>query len=168
MCDEDVQKVLIEYIIRIFVEYKKIISTRDLLNFIYELIVPPELIKYAQNDNVSDFVDYLLPNMLFNNPILLFLGGWLIAFALGSTIVGSVVNGLYNGIEQGLEYATNKGTYTSHYEDNYRMFNEVLIGKNYNNLEKRKSIEKIYSISKKVLLVRLLISIIILVILSFM
>lgn len=68
LCDGEVQKVLIEYIIRIFVEYKKIISTRDLLNFIYELIVPPELIKYAQNDNVSDFVDYLLPNMLFNNP----------------------------------------------------------------------------------------------------
>ena len=107
-------------------------------------------------------------SMLFNNPILLFLGGWLIAFALGNTIVSSIVNGLYNGIEQGLEYATNKGTYTSHYEDNYRMFNEVLIGKNYNNLEKRKSIEKIYSISKKVLLVRLLISITILVILSFM
>lgn len=68
LCNEEVQKVLIEYVIRIFVEYKKIISTRDLLNFIYELIVPPEFIKYAQNDNVSDFVDYLLPNMLFNNP----------------------------------------------------------------------------------------------------
>ena len=68
LCDEDVQKVLIEYIIRIFVEYKKIISTRDLLNFIYELIVPPEFIKYSKNDTISDFVDYLLPNMLFNNP----------------------------------------------------------------------------------------------------
>ena len=68
LCDEDVQKVLIEYIIRIFVEYKKIISTRDLLNFIYELIVPSEFIKYDKNDPISDFVDYLLPNMLFNNP----------------------------------------------------------------------------------------------------
>lgn len=67
LCDEEVQKVLIEYIIRIFVEYKKIISTRDLLNLIYELIVPPRLEEYSQDDNIGDFIDYLLPNMLFNN-----------------------------------------------------------------------------------------------------
>ncbi len=68
LCDEEVQKVLIEHIIRIFVEFKKIISTSDLLNFIYELIVPSEFIRYDENDPISDFVDYLLPNMLFNNP----------------------------------------------------------------------------------------------------
>lgn len=67
LCDKEVQKVLIEYIIRIFVEYKKIISTRDLLNLIYELIVPPRLEEYSPDDNISDFIDYLLPNMLFNN-----------------------------------------------------------------------------------------------------
>ena len=67
LCDEDVQKVLIDYIIRIFVEYKKIISTRDLLNLIYELLVPPELNQYDSNDGITDFIDYLLPNMLFNN-----------------------------------------------------------------------------------------------------
>lgn len=67
LCDEEVQKVLSEYIIRIFVEYKKIISTRDLLNLIYELIVPPRIDEYSTDDNVSEFIDYLLPNMLFNN-----------------------------------------------------------------------------------------------------
>lgn len=105
-------------------------------------------------------------NMFFNNPIMLVLAGWLIAFAFGSTLIGSIVNGLYSALEDGLENAYRGGTYTEHYEDNYRMFNEVLIGKNYNNLEKRKTIEKLYSVSKKVVLIRLLISLIILVVLS--
>ena len=105
-------------------------------------------------------------NMLFNNPIMLVLLGWLMAFAFGSTLIGSIINGLYKALEDGLENAYKGGTYTEHYEDNYRMFNEVLIGKNYNNLEKRKTIEKLYSISKKVVLIRLLISLIILVVLS--
>lgn len=105
-------------------------------------------------------------NMFFNNPIILILGGWLIAFAFGSTIVGSIVNSLYSSLEVGLENAYKGGTYTEHYEDNYRMFNEVLIGKNYNNLEKRRTIEKFYDLSKKVLLIRLGISLIILLVLS--
>ena len=105
-------------------------------------------------------------NMFFNNPIILILGGWLIAFTFGSTIVSSVVNNLYSNLEVGLENAYKGGTYTDHYEDNYRMFNEVLIGKNYNNLEKRKTIEKFYNLSKKVLLIRLGISLIILLVLS--
>lgn len=67
LCDKEVQKVLIDYIIRVFVEHKKIISTRDLFNAIYELIVPPELIEYTSENTINDFVDYLLPNMLFSN-----------------------------------------------------------------------------------------------------
>ena len=105
-------------------------------------------------------------NMFFENPIMLTLGGWLIAFAFGTTIVGSIVNNLYNNIEDNLKDITNTSTYRDHYEDNYKMFNEVMIGKNYNNLEKRKSLENIYSVSKKVLLVRLGISLIILLVLS--
>lgn len=107
-------------------------------------------------------------NMFFENPILLVLGGWLIAFALGNTIVNPIVNNLYSSLEVGLENAYKGGTFTNHYEDNYRMFNEVLIGKNYNNLEKRKSIEKVYSLSKKVILIRLIISVIIVILLSVM
>ncbi len=67
LCDDDVQKVLVEYIIRVFVEQKKIISTRDLFNTIYELLVPSEIMNYSKEDSIDDFVDYLLPNMLFNN-----------------------------------------------------------------------------------------------------
>ena len=67
LCDKEVQKVLTEYIIRVFVEHKKIISTRDLFNAIYELIVPPEITEYTSENSINDFVDFLLPNMLFNN-----------------------------------------------------------------------------------------------------
>lgn len=67
LCDKEVQRVLIEYIIRVFVEHKKMISTRDLFNAIYELLVPPEIIDYTPEKTVDDFVDYLLPNLLFSN-----------------------------------------------------------------------------------------------------
>lgn len=107
-------------------------------------------------------------NMFFENPIILTLGGWLIAFAFGSTIVGSVINNLYDNLEKGLKNAVNGNSFKKEYEDNYRMFNEVMIGNNYNNLEKRKSLENIYSVSKKVLLIRVGISLIILLVLSIM
>lgn len=105
-------------------------------------------------------------NTFFENPIILTLGGWLVAFAFGSTIVGSIVNSLYNNIEGNLKDITNTSTYKDHYEDNYKMFNEVMIGKNCKNLENRNTLRKMYSLSKKVLLVRFGISLIILLVLS--
>ena len=68
LMDEEVQKVIIDYLIKIFIKYRKIISTRDLLNFIYEIIVPPESIKNEDLDNINDFMDYSLPNLLFGSP----------------------------------------------------------------------------------------------------
>ena len=68
LMDEDVQKTIIDYIIKIFIKYRKIISTRDLLNFIYELIVPPEYVKNEDLDDIKDFIEYSLPNLLFNSP----------------------------------------------------------------------------------------------------
>ncbi|MGN1185791.1 MAG: DNA phosphorothioation-dependent restriction protein DptF, partial [Methanobrevibacter wolinii] len=63
--DEEVQDIIINYLIKIFIKYKKIVSTRELLNFIYEIIVPSEISN--DNDfNVNEF-KYLLPNLLFNN-----------------------------------------------------------------------------------------------------
>lgn len=105
-------------------------------------------------------------NFFFENPIILFFGGWLLAFAFGSTIVGSIVDKLYVNIEEGLENSYLGNKYQDHYEDIYRMFNEVMIGNNYNNLEERKTLEKLYTLSKKVILVRMAISLIILLILS--
>lgn len=63
--DKNVQEIIIHYLIKIFIKYKKIISTRDLLNFVYEIIVPPVEIK-GSGFNPNSF-KYLLPNLLFNN-----------------------------------------------------------------------------------------------------
>ncbi|WP_042708348.1 DNA phosphorothioation-dependent restriction protein DptF [Methanobrevibacter wolinii] len=59
--NENNQEIIIEYLIKVFNKYKKIISTRDLLNFVYEIIVPPETDKEDLNLN------NLLPNLLFND-----------------------------------------------------------------------------------------------------
>ncbi|MCQ2737843.1 MAG: DNA phosphorothioation-dependent restriction protein DptF, partial [archaeon] len=68
LSNENVQKVIIDILIKIFIKYRKIVSTRDLLNFIYELIVPPEIEDYDNFTNIEDFLNYLLPNMIFNSP----------------------------------------------------------------------------------------------------
>lgn len=101
--------------------------------------------------------------MLFANGITLTLLGWLIAFAFGSTIIKPIIDNLYKEIDTAHSvYSDMKDIYKKEYMEK----NEVLIGSSCNNLEKRNAIRKIYSISKKVLLVRLGISLIILLILS--
>lgn len=65
--DENVQNVITDYIARAIIEFKKIISTRDLLNFIYDILVPSEIVQYKHSNTVRDFIPYLLPNMLFDN-----------------------------------------------------------------------------------------------------
>ena len=67
LMDSNVQKVIIDYIIKIFVKYRRIISTRDLLNFIYEIIVPPEYVKNDYMEDIKLFMNYSLPNLLFNS-----------------------------------------------------------------------------------------------------
>lgn len=78
-------------------------------------------------------------NMFFENPILLFLLGWLVAMAVGSILVAPIVDNLYKDIEQRLEHVKYGSTYEKEEERKYSIFNEVLIGNNYNNLEKRKT-----------------------------
>lgn len=63
--DKEVQNVIIHYLIKIFIKYKKIVSTRDLLNFIYEIIVPYDEIETSQFNTSS--MKFLLPNLLFDN-----------------------------------------------------------------------------------------------------
>lgn len=67
LMSEDVQKTIIDYIIKIFIKYRRIISTRDLLNFIYEIIVPPEIKKEEDLEKIGLLMDYSLPNLLFNS-----------------------------------------------------------------------------------------------------
>lgn len=65
LMDKNVQDIIIQYIIKLFIKYKKILSTRDLLNFIYEIIVPPVEIN-GEDSDFSSF-KYIVPNLLFNN-----------------------------------------------------------------------------------------------------
>ena len=64
--DPDVQNTLIRYLIKIFVKYKLIVSARDVLNFVYEILVPLENISKNNLKQNITFIDNLLPNLLFN------------------------------------------------------------------------------------------------------
>ena len=128
------------------------LAAGSILTFIGFIILL--LMKSGENETIE---------MLFNNPLLLILTGWLIAFAFGSIIIKPIIDNLYKEID------TEHSVYSNMkdiYQKEYMKQNEVLIGSNYNNLEKRNTIRKIYSISKKVLLVRVGISLIILLVLS--
>lgn len=52
-------------IINVIVKYKKIISTREILNFIYELLVPTNIEQYDMSSTALDYSKALLPNILF-------------------------------------------------------------------------------------------------------
>lgn len=115
------------------------------------------LIIRAKGNNVFDtiFINSFLPSLL----------GWLTAFAIGSVLIKPIIENLFREIDNAKSVYSTAGMKET-YKKEYMSQNEVLIGKSYNNLEKRNSIRKIYSISKKVVLVRLVISVIIIIVLS--
>lgn len=67
LMNEDVKEIIIQYLLKCIIKNKKIVSTRELLNFIYEITVPAEVVSYSNMDNVSEFIDDLMPNLLFNS-----------------------------------------------------------------------------------------------------
>lgn len=66
LMNDDVQEVIIQLITKTIIKNKKLISTRELLNFIYEILVPSEINFYSNLDDVHNYIDELLPNLLFN------------------------------------------------------------------------------------------------------
>lgn len=54
-------------IIASMVKYKKILGTRELLNFIYEILVPANIEEFDITSSSIDCIDVLLPNILFNS-----------------------------------------------------------------------------------------------------
>lgn len=66
LMNEDVQQVIIQSITKTIIKNKKLISTRELLNFIYEILVPAEINFYSNFDDIHEYIDELLPNLLFN------------------------------------------------------------------------------------------------------
>ena len=65
--NEEVQRIIIDYIIKISIKHKIIIPTRDILDLIYNIIVPPKLLDFTKS-NFNDYKHQLLPNLLFNSP----------------------------------------------------------------------------------------------------
>lgn len=74
LSDDKIQEGIIRVIIESIIRYKLIVSTRKLLNFIYEIIVDERTLnkgsleprKEPKKMNQVDYLDALLPNMLFN------------------------------------------------------------------------------------------------------
>lgn len=66
LMNDDVKEIIIQYLLKSIIKNKKIISTRELLNFIYEIIVPAKFVSYSNMDDVSEYIGDLLPNLLFN------------------------------------------------------------------------------------------------------
>lgn len=62
-----VQRMIIFNIIKIIIKYKLFISTRELLNFIYEILVPADIKNYEDFDSPVNYMEYLLPNLLFGS-----------------------------------------------------------------------------------------------------
>lgn len=66
LMNDEVQDIIIQLITKTIIKNKKLVSTRELLNFIYEIIVPAEINFYSSMDDVHNYVDELMPNLLFN------------------------------------------------------------------------------------------------------
>lgn len=74
------------------------------------------------------------------------------------------MNNLYNKIEP--EKFNLGADYQARKQEEFEIGNEILFGDRVNNLEKRATIEKYYELSKKIILVQVVISIILMVVLT--
>ena len=66
-CIKKIQDRIVDMLIKIIIKYKIILSTRDLLNFIFEILVPTSKQTYSALDSKLDYIDSLLPNLLFDS-----------------------------------------------------------------------------------------------------
>ncbi|KEH96701.1 DNA phosphorothioation-dependent restriction protein DptF [Clostridium massiliodielmoense] len=81
LSNEKVQKAIVELLVQCIIKNKIIISTRALLNFMYELIVPrsyidvnsPVFKKDIYRLNNLDYIKSLMPNIIFNHKELSFI-----------------------------------------------------------------------------------------------
>lgn len=62
-----VVKRITNLLIKIVVKYKKLVSTREIFNFIYEVLVSANIEKFDLGSSTIDYIDSLLPNLLFNS-----------------------------------------------------------------------------------------------------
>lgn len=62
-----VKERIAELLILAIVKYKKLISTRELFNFIYEILVPSNVEEFDITSSSIDYLENLLPNLIFNS-----------------------------------------------------------------------------------------------------
>lgn len=65
LMNEKVRYVINQLVINAIIKFKRIVSTRELLNFIYEIIVPPIIKEYDEIDEVYDYMEEILPNLIY-------------------------------------------------------------------------------------------------------
>lgn len=65
LMNEKVRNEICQLVINAIIKFKRIVSTRELLNFIYEIIVPPVIKKYDDIDEVYDYMEEILPNLIY-------------------------------------------------------------------------------------------------------
>ena len=65
LMNEKVVNEIVQLVIKAVIKFKRIVSTRELLNFIYEIIVPPVIKEYDDIDEVYDYVEEILPNLIY-------------------------------------------------------------------------------------------------------
>ena len=111
-----------------------------------------------QNKFPTELVNYL------NNKIVIIIGQWLISVAVGNILGLPIMLLLYRNILPKTKYSHyNKSSKKSVYVDNiedYISHDEVQIGTFTNNGKQRETIEKIYKITSKIVLLQVVISII--------
>lgn len=65
LMNECVREEITQLVINAILKFKRIVSTRELLNFIYEIIVPPVIKEYSEIDEVYDYMEDILPNLIY-------------------------------------------------------------------------------------------------------
>lgn len=65
LMNEKVRDEINQLVINTIIKFKRIVSTRELLNFIYEIIVPPVINEYSDIDEVYDYMEEILPNLIY-------------------------------------------------------------------------------------------------------
>lgn len=65
LMNENARYEITQLVIKAIVKFKRIVSTRELLNFIYEIIVPPVINEYDDTYEVLDYITEILPNLIY-------------------------------------------------------------------------------------------------------
>ena len=143
----------------------KIVKNRNLIKLLFSLAVGsilsyiPIIILFVINYSDNTGTSFIL-----NNGIVFEILHWFIIFIVGTFLGYPIMNNLYNKIEP--EKFNLGADYQARKQEEFETGNEILFGDRVNNLEKRATIEKYYELSKKIILVQVVISIISMVVLT--